>query len=142
MQLHTKTAGCGYARQTTQWKNPMTNTWKTERFFQQIYSQQTDFHKKEDWRMLQKMSSHLSLNKYRVYNFNNHFTWGPIVFQHLHPCSLHVCIFMLCTCIFTSIIRIRTILTVADCTAVSRMQGYGDTTNYVQHQIFRGRNTT
>lgn len=30
---------------------------------------------------------------------------------------------------------ICTILTVADCTAVSRMQGYGDTTNYMQHHI-------
>jgi len=36
MQLHTKTAGCGYARRRTQWKNPMTNTWKTETFFWQI----------------------------------------------------------------------------------------------------------
>lgn len=30
-----------------------------------------------------------------------------------------------------------TILTTASCCAVSRMWGYGDTTNYVQHQIFK-----
>lgn len=39
-------------------------------------------------------------------------------------------------------ICIRTVLTVADCTAISRILGYGDTTNYVPHQIFRGRNTS
>lgn len=85
-----------------------------------------------------------SQSYYRVYNFNNHFTWRPIESQHLHPCSMHVCIciFTLCIRIFTSMICIHTILTVADCTAVSRIQEYGGTTNYVLHQIFRGRNTS
>lgn len=95
MQLHTETAGCGYARQRTQWKKPNDKHMKDWKVFPTNLEPPNRFSWK--WRLenvTKKVMS--SQSYYRVYKFHNHFTWRPIVSQHLHPCSMHVCIFMLC----------------------------------------------